>query len=126
MEGPKDTENLFGLAPEVLLFNVSRKSVEKEKSDTNLVLLTAVAKTRFPQVIHHRLAAHVIIVIIWHIVELAFKGLASGILAFTGNFADTFGGFEDESNLRARRTGATCTGSPERRREVVQDGREGC
>lgn len=94
---------------------------------THLVLLPTVTQPGLPKIIHHSGPSHHVVILVRDVIVFTLEWLACCILSFTGNSSDELGRFEDGANFRLRwARDVRMAGSPIRRREVVQDGREGC
>lgn len=90
---------------------------------TNLVLLPTIPQSRFPQIIHDRLATHLVIIKVRDVIVFTLKRLARSILALSRNLTNALGIFKNEAD-------PSPTGSrdiilvrfPERGGQIVQDG----
>lgn len=121
--------NYFGLRQKYCCAKLAMSSTSSKdngsRAITNLVLLAAIPQARLAQVIHDRLPAHLVLVKVRDVVVFALERLARGIFAFTRNFANALGIFENETDINpgwARDVARVRL--PERWGQVIQDGGE--
>lgn len=89
---------LLGLPPEILLFQALERETQHRKI-TNLVLFATGSQAGFHKVVYNRFFSLLISILVRYVIEFTLQGLSSCVLSFSGDFADTFGIFQNCSQF---------------------------